>query len=867
VVLNLHRLAPGAESYYLDQVVSGIEDYYGESGEAPGYWLASSAQLLALEGRVDSEDLRAVLSGHDPSTGERLHRSHNRKVPGWDLTFRAPKSVSVLWALGGPDVAAEVVAAHEAAVARAMSYMEETCAWTRTGRNGLHRVQAGGFVAAGFRHRTSRDRDPLVHTHVLVANSVRADDGRWRTIDATALYDHARTGGYLYQAQLRHELTERLGVSWRPVVNGLADVEGVDDGLIGLFSKRRERIEATLAEWGLSSARAAQVSTLETRRAKGDRPEGTAEQFARWRSEVIQAGFHPELIVGLVASAANAEAPSDQTARTGVVRADHAADHDGDGVVVSPDRQAAELDADVSTRAFEVLSSPSGLTAQRSTFDRRDVLCRLAEELPATIGVDAIEAAAEAYLSRPEVVMVGWDERCGTSYSTVELMELERRLVDQTTSSTRARCGVASYQAVDIALAARPSLSDEQAEVVTAMCRSGHQVDVLVAAAGTGKTFSLDAAREAWQRSGLAVTGCALAAAAAHELQAGAGIESMTIAKLQLDLERGDRQLDVRSVLVVDEAGMVGTRSLAPLIDAAMAAGAKVVLVGDPKQLPEITAGGLLAALERRSAVLTLVENRRQRDPAERAALQQLRSGDVADAVAALRVHGNVVAAADAETARNTIVADWYEHRQQGSSALMMARRNSDVDDLNRRARCLVADELSGEPIVVAGRPFQAGDQVICTRNDHANGIRNGTVGTIVNIDHRRHAVALAEPDGAIRRLDREYLDAGWVRHGYAVTVHKAQGRTVDHGLLLASDDLHREAGYVGLSRGRESNRMYLVSTEPADELEPHTLVRGETVDPYELVTQALERSGAKFLAIDRAEEYLGADDDIDVGW
>jgi conjugative relaxase-like TrwC/TraI family protein len=862
-VLNLHRLAPGAESYYLDQVVSGIEDYYGEAGEAPGYWLASSAELLGLEGRVVSEDLRAVLTGHDPDTGERLHRSHNRKVPGWDLTFRAPKSVSVLWALGGPEMADQVVAAHESAVARAMSYMEETAAWTRTGRDGLHRVRADGFVAAGFRHRTSRDRDPLVHTHVLVANSVRAADGRWRTIDATALYDHARTGGYLYQAQLRHELTERLGVSWRPVVNGLADVEGVEDGLIGLFSKRRERIEATLAEWGLSSAKAAQVSTLETRRAKEDRPETTGEQLARWRSEAVSAGYDPA-VVGAVTSAL----PGHRATFTG----ERASDHDAGTAVVSPDHRHVAVDAAVSTRVFDLLSSSDGLTAQRSTFDRRDVLCRLAEQLPAAVGVDAIEAAASAYLSRPEVVMIGWDERCGTSYSTVELMELESRLVDQVTHGQLGGRGVATDQTIGVALAARPSISDEQAQVVTAMCTSGNQVDVLVAAAGTGKTFSLDAARESWQRSGHYVTGCALAASAAHELQAGAGIESTTIAKLQRDLDRGDRHLDARTVLVVDEAGMVGTRTLAPLIDTAMSAGAKVVLVGDPKQLPEITAGGLLAALEQRGAVLTLVENRRQQDPTERAALHQLRSGDVDDAMAALRGHGNVVAAPDAETARNAIVADWYEHRQRGDSALMMARRNSDVDDLNRRARRLVADagELSGEPIVVAGRPFQIGDQIICTRNDHPKDIRNGTTGTIIEIDHRRHAVTLAETDGTTRRLEREYIDAGWMRHGYAVTVHKAQGRTCDHGLLLASDDLHREAGYVGLSRGRESNRMYLVSTEPADELEPHTSARDDdAIDPYDLIAQALGRSAAKTLAIEQTDPAPdhGVDDDFDLGW
>ena len=211
--MNLHRLAPGAESYYLDQVVSGVEDYYAEAGESPGYWLASS-NLLGLDGVVDGDDLRAVLSGHDPETGERLHRARNRKVPGWDLTFRAPKSVSILWGLGEPAVSAQVVAAHEAAVARAVAYMEDVAAFTRTGRNGVERTPTGGFIAAGFPHRTSRDLDPLLHTHVLVANSVRAADGRWRTIDATALYEHAKTGGYVYQAQLRHELTTRLGVAF-----------------------------------------------------------------------------------------------------------------------------------------------------------------------------------------------------------------------------------------------------------------------------------------------------------------------------------------------------------------------------------------------------------------------------------------------------------------------------------------------------------------------------------------------------------------------------------------------------------------------------------------------------------------------------
>lgn len=711
--------------------------------------------------------------------------------------------------------------------------MEEVAAFTRTGRNGVQRTPTDGFVAAGFRHRTSRDRDPLLHTHVLVANSVRAADGQWRTIDATALYDHTKTGGYVYQAQLRHELTTRLGVAWTAVHDGLADIAGVDEDLIDLFSKRREQIERTMAEWGLTSAKAAQVSTLETRRAKVVSPERLSDHTARWRSEALTIGADPAELADLTGQ---------QT------------------VLV--------IDADEIIAVFDRLSSPAGLTASDSTFDRRDVIRGLIDCLPAGASMEVVEDLASHYLDQPEVVTVGWKQRTGSVFSTTEMIGLERSVVELAASGLLAGRGVAVESALQNAVEARPSISDEQAAVVRDVCTSGRAVDVLVAPAGTGKTFSLDAAREAWQHSGYGVIGCALSAAAAHELQAGSGIRSATIAKLDMDLREGRRRLDDRTVLVVDEAGMVGTRNLAPLLRHASLCRTKVVLVGDPKQLPEIQAGGVLASLAKRHPVLTLAENRRQNDQTERRALQELRSGDVDQAVGALRDHGRIVTATNAETVRDCMVADWWAHRSAGQSTLMMTKRNADVDDLNRRARRLVATagELQGSVLVVAGRPFQVGDQVICTRNDHPNGIRNGTVGGITDINHQHRIVTISTDDGD-RRLDDEYLDAGHVRHGYAVTVHKAQGRTVDHGLLLASDDLHREMGYVGLSRGRDSNRMYLVADEPTDELEHHG-PPGERSDPSDLVTDSLRRSAAKELAIDHSEPLeIDDDDGAGIGW
>ena len=207
-------------------------------------------------------------------------------------------------------------------------------------------------------------------------------------------------------------------------------------------------------------------------------------------------------------------------------------------------------------------------------------------------------------------------------------MALEQRVIDRAVADRGDDTAVADEDAVRAALRARPELSDEQTALVTGLTTNGHAIDVVVAAAGTGKTFALDGARDAWQHSGHRVIGTALAARAAAELEASAGIPSQTIASLLADLDNPNHGgLPPDAVVIVDEAGMVGTRTLARLIDHAAAARAKVVLVGDPRQLPEIDAGGLLRGLAQRVEPIRLSQNRRQHDAWEREALRALRAG------------------------------------------------------------------------------------------------------------------------------------------------------------------------------------------------------------------------------------------------
>ena len=394
-----------------------------------------------------------------------------------------------------------------------------------------------------------------------------------------------------------------------------------------------------------------------------------------------------------------------------------------------------------------------------------------------------------------------------------------------------------------------PRSGDEQAALIAGLTTSGAGVEIVSAAAGTGKTFCLDAAREAWEKSGHRVVGCALAARAAAQLEDSASIPSSTLARLLADLDRsGGFAPD--TVVVCDEAAMVDSRTIARLLDHAQASGAKVVLVGDEKQLHEIGPGGAFAGLRHRLGAHTLTENRRQALAWERSALTDLRSGDLDAALAAYSEHGRVVTAATAPDVRDRLVADWWAAGLANEQALMIAARWVDVEDLNHRARTrmLAAGQLHGQELEGGDRVFQVGDRVLALRNDKRRGLTNGSLGTIVALELAEHTIRVRLDSGDIATVTARYLDAGHLAHGYATTAHKAQGLTCDRALLLGNDSLYRELGYVGMSRGRLGNHLYVVDPERDDTA---TRTRGDRRDPLELVAGALRRSTAQTMAID----------------
>ncbi len=776
--------------YYEREVVDGREDYLSEAGTSPGRWAGRLAAADGLTGRADREALVAAFSGFHPD-GHRL-AANPTSVAGFDLTLSASKSVSLVWALGTEHDAHQVEEAMFAARDEVERYLEDTACVVRRGHAGATTQPGSGFLGAVFLHRTSRLGDPGIHLHWTVFNVAEGPDGRRTALDARALYRQRYTAEAVFQATLRRELVVRLGLVFDEVDrHGVAEVTGVSAQLRRAFSRRRAEILSEMDRRGLHGGEGARIATLATRKAK---PKGISEAELRheWRQRAGDLRFD---LTNLP-----------RVGQTPRLRAD--------------DEELA-----------------AAVTAQHATFDRSDALRAVARAAHQGATLDELLDRTDAFLTGEHAIALGSDR-----WTTPEILDLERRVVALAGRSARAEL-VADRAAVTTAVTERRSLTDEQRQMVEALCRSGRPVDVVVGRAGTGKTFTLDAVRQAFEASGHRVLGASLAARAARELEAGSGIPATTAHALLAATASGRAHLRQGDVLVVDEAGMLGTRLLAALAAEADRAKAKLVLVGDPKQLPPVEAGGLFTTLARSQEVIELVQNRRQVDPEERLISDALRRGQAELAVRCLDDHGRLSTAANSDLLRDQMVLDWWAHREAGHDVVLGAVHRSDVRDLNDRAHAALEAEgrLGPAVAIVDDQRFCVGDEVLARRNRYDLGVLNGDLGRVTGAG--AGCLRVRTPTGRDLELPLDYV-AGHLQHAYARTVHKTQGLTCDVALLLGDDTLYTELGYTGLTRGSRENHLYTVVSADALNGEGHEL---------DHLIRALGTSRAKTAAVDLA--------------
>jgi ATP-dependent exoDNAse (exonuclease V) alpha subunit len=402
-----------------------------------------------------------------------------------------------------------------------------------------------------------------------------------------------------------------------------------------------------------------------------------------------------------------------------------------------------------------------------------------------------------------------------------------------------------------------PQLGYEQAAMLRAVAESPDRVTCVVGHAGAGKTSALALLPDAYRRDGHVAIGAAPSGVAAANLAAESGIPAGTLHRLLAEARGG---LPQRCLVVVDEAGMADTRTLTRLLFRVEHAQAKLVLVGDPAQLPAVGAGGLFAAIVERAGAIELTDNRRQRDELERRALALLREGRSRDYLAHAAEHGRLSVADSRAEAKAQLVADWWQGaRVDLAGSVMVAYRRADVAELNAVARTLLDREgrLGRERLRLdSGTDLAIGDRVLCTRNDRRLAVANGSRGTIVDVDRKQRAIVVDFGDQRRITLPARYLEGGQVSHGYALTGHKTQGLTVEQAFVLADDRRAlKEWGYVALSRARGQSRLYTIESHFEPDASPH---RPEPAGPVDRLADALSRPAAETLALDAAPRRGG---------
>jgi conjugative relaxase-like TrwC/TraI family protein len=838
--------------YYLDQATA---DYYFRPGEPPGRWWGEGAKSLGLIGTVKAQQLKALCKGYSPE-GEALTQNAGdaKHQQAWDLTLSAPKSVSVLWTQAPRATRLKIRKLHHKASKAALDYLTEVALLTRRGKGGLIRERARPIVAI-FEHGSNRELEPQLHSHCVLLNVAARADGTFGTILSKPFYDHKLTAGAIYQIQLAHLLRSELGLRIEKQETAF-DVVGIPQELLDHYSTRSKQIRQELGSKGSHTSKAAAQAALATRKSKRNPPPPRAELLKRWQATNLEFGFTEKDAERLLGK-------------------------------IGPLKSIPDLSGKIDAGIQELLESESYFSEQRLI--RNVVIQVMGEGIAAN---HVIEQVRTYIATQPDIVPIGifHDE---PQFTTQEMLGLEKQLYraieESSGEPSHAVRSTVVEQLLDKELPLGSQLTEdeshrnrEQRAAVLKLTTAPGSIAVLEGMAGAGKTYTLSVARKAWEKAGYQVTGMALSAVAARNLQEGSGIPSETIAMrlLQLDGRRNfahhhKRQLKRlltgkrtfgysgrqfsfhrNSIVIVDEAGMVGTRQMVQLMEHVRKAGAKLVLIGDRRQLQPVDAGGPFRPVADGTPKALLKHVVRQTiepdDPNpnwHREAGKLISAGDVARAIKLFAERGRFHVYKDLDWTMLSMVRNWsVEGITNPNDHILLAGTNAAVAQLNARCQSarLSAGVLGSTSIEIGESQIHVGDIVLFTKNSRLCGVNNGDRAVVLAFNPLRKtmAVKLQANDKTVLIPYRSYTD---FQLGYAMTTHKAQGATVPgvHVLLGSPmQDLH--LSYVQSTRARESTRLYVDKQNAGPKLKS-LLQQMQRNRPKRLATevQAINASGS----------------------
>ncbi|MER7688722.1 MobF family relaxase [Streptomyces sp. NPDC097610] len=814
---------------------------------------ASAAERAAMRGKVGAVLFREEY-GRGPESKEELGKFIKQQegakprsaVAGFDLVFSAPKSVSVLWALGDEQLRKTIEQAHVQAISDTMQWLEQHAAMTRTGVNGIAQEDVQrGLIATRFRHHDNRHSEPMLHDHVVVANKVLGLDGKWRTLDSGLLYAQNVPASELYNQRVVEEVCVRLGLraeprevtpGKRPVMEiagvGYDLIEGHSSRSMSIKERTAELVEQYRKEHGYEPSQKVlialtQQATLDTRPdKKAARP--LAEMRTEWRRSAVET-FGAHRVDGLLDDARAAAA-------------------------ATRPRPAALGHIDIEQAARDVLTT---VDDYRSVWGRRQVLAEARRWVmnatrAAIVGGDLAERITERVLSVEAINITPADlnprfepltRADGTSiyrrretelFTSAVVLAAEDRIVAAARTDVIPAVSLPTYKRIEEAYQqAHPDRQlDAGQRALAEAFATGEKLAIAgIGPAGAGKTTAMKVAADAVRAAGGRVIGLGPSARAASELSSGIESPAYVLHEWLGARERARQGYPLRpefelgpgDLIIIDEAGMAGSKRIAAVVAEAEAAGALVRLIGDPAQLAAVESGGALRLLSNTVPVIELETVHRFRTAGEAAASLMLRSGEPEKAWT-WYIDQRRVIAGTREQMQQQIFADWQRDIDAGKTAMMMADHRVTVSELNALAQAyrMGAGHLdrSQTANLHDGLEAHRGDLVVTRKNDRKNVVRGGK-DFIKNGD--QWVVERITPDGdlVVRHthhggrsvLASDYVER-WVELGYASTGHRGQGATLNTGSGLVTRTTTREGAYVQLTRGQEDNRLYVIVEE-----------------------------------------------------
>ncbi len=864
-MLNITKITPRGKAANsgaaMLEYLKATEYYRDKDGadRSSSIWFGAGAAALGLDGVVAIQDMDKLASGFDPKTDAPLVQNAGEKpvwrpekdnqgnvlldrhgkergrwdgrIPAFDLTFSAPKSLSVLFAAAEGETRDSLLAAHSEAVRATLGYLEQRLE-TRRGKGGRDVLAIEGMAASLHTHFASREvrgdgevsqdcGDPQVHTHALLYNVCKGADGQWATIDGNELFAEPKALGALYRSELAANLKSlgygiqqerQIGEDGEPTGDVYYEIAGVSQEIRDHFSRRRQSVEAYMRNHQVD----AQQAALATRKNK-DEP--TFSEL----SEIWQ-----QTIDGLRR----------------------------DNPDLLPDTAALRQQPD-QVQPLNDQQIVADLEANNAVWTRHDLLKHLAQERPGLRIADLVQEV-DAFAGRNGIERVAPEQlhiddqgrnlakrHTEDRFASQAMIAVEQQMLARAEKRIADRQHVLPAEAVGAAVQRYEqtkgfTLAQEQRVAVDHLTQKEGGVSILAGRAGTGKTSTIGAAVEAWQEAGYQVQGLSTAWQAAKKLQAESGIQSRSIQSFLGQLRHGKTSLSQKSVIIVDEAGMVGTRDLARVQEAVDKAGGKLVLMGDHHQLQSVSAGGPLRLLAQKVGSATLGDIRRQQwreglDAAKQFydAPDRLRSRSENrelgnEILAKLKRAATIVPAESIKQAREDLTADWLADKRPAGDKLIIAGTRRDVDALNQNIReglrssgrvGAVDHTISVQrgSAAAASMPVAEGDRLRFSAKDRDLGTVNGTVAVVERIVtaagkpatiHARIESDIAAENG--RRIAWKADQAVNVGHGYAMTVHKSQGQGAPSVYQLAHRGMtDRHLQLVAFTRAKQSFRLY----------------------------------------------------------